>query len=124
PKCSLGKRQMDEVALGETAAAAMRDVTYARQPFDATYVITIREREKGPAERQHERLLWVRCRGTASLDQRQHAEDALRCRSAARTGERHHRMRDIEKPHTGQLLHLPAISQQLPAFAQPDIFEL
>src|SRR5262249_19722700 len=56
-QCRLGEREMDEVALSEAAAAAMRDAAHARQPFDAPCIITADEGEQRLAERRRECLL-------------------------------------------------------------------
>lgn len=80
PKCRLGEREVNEVALGKAAAATMRNVTHARQPFDAAPVITVSEGEQRLTERQHERIVRIRRRGAVRLGARQNAEDALRRR--------------------------------------------
>src|SRR5215475_14635243 len=115
---------MDEVALGEAAPATMRDVTYARQQFDTPCIIPVSECEECLAELQQQRILGIWRRRTAYLDRRQRIKDALRGRNASCGGERHHRMRSIEWPHANQVLPLPAIGQQLPALAHPEIQQL
>ena len=102
---------MNEIALGKATPATMRDMSHARQPFDAACVIAVSEGEQRLAKRPQQRILWIRRRRIARINVRQYTEDALRRRSTLRSGERHHRVCDIEGPRAGQRLRLPPISQ-------------
>src|SRR5262245_21989426 len=101
---------MNKVALGEAATATMRYMAHACQQFNALCVITVSECEQCLAERQQQRILGIR-QNTTRLHMRHRIEDSLYRRSTAGSGERHHRVRDIEGPRGGEVLSLPAIGQ-------------
>ena len=55
-KRNLGISQMDQIALGEAAAATMRDMVHALQPLDAGHVVAIRKGKQFLAERQQKHV--------------------------------------------------------------------
>jgi hypothetical protein len=58
-KGCLGKGKMDEVALGDATPATMRDVTHARQQFDAPFVVVVSKCEQCLTELQQQRILGI-----------------------------------------------------------------
>jgi hypothetical protein len=61
-QCRLGERKMDEIALGEATATAMRDAAHACQPFVARRIVTAGEGKQRFAERRRQRILGKRQR--------------------------------------------------------------
>ncbi len=56
-QCRFGERKMNEVALGEAAATAVRDVAHACQPVNARSIVAAGEGKQRFAEERRECIL-------------------------------------------------------------------
>ena len=81
-KRSFGISEMDKIALGQAAAATMRDMVHALQPLDAGHVVAIGKGKQRLAERQQKRVLRLRRRRAVGLGMR--SVSKMRCVAAVR----------------------------------------
>src|SRR6516165_3825488 len=124
PQCRLGKGEMDQIALGEAASAAMRDVAYACQPANTLRVVLAGKGKQRFTKRDCECLLRNGRRGAGRLIVRKLFKQLFGSACPSSCRECHYGVHDVKGPRTRECLLLPMISQLLPAFADLNIPKL
>ena len=124
PQCRLGEGEVDQVALGKAASAAMGDVAYACQPANALRIGLAGEGTQRFAKRDRECLLRDGRRAAGRLIVRELFKQLFGSACASSRRERHHGVHEVKGPRTREGLLLPMISQPLPAVADLNIPKL